>query len=369
MNHCISFSPAVERSFDVSAYRVVVSRLFKPKMFWASRHCQRSLHANGLTRAIRFYHDKALPEQVRLVMRKLPQPVVVVTTADKNMRRGVTVSSFTPITLQPEPLVSFCVRVPSRASDLLHSAGGMVINMLSHDQVQQSVAFSSPNKTDQFKDIPFYDDPSTGLPVLMGTLGSMHCKVQQVLKLGDHELWITRVVKVDQGVGGKYGRREEAQPLLYHDRRYRSVGEQVFMKAFEDSMDPKLWTHRAHIRMAWNYLRELGKEKAEPVIKESIRRHFEMNPSKNLIYHETITTFYIYLVDLAIKSYDANTQDEEDFFEFLESFPILTSRNTIHKYYSSVLLKTDTARKQFVPPDLNPLPSTLEPSKSILDIE
>ncbi|KAI7860971.1 flavin reductase like domain-containing protein [Circinella umbellata] len=318
--------------------------------------------------------SNGVADHVRQVMRRVPQPVVVVTTSDHNnntmgsnnndtiQRRGVTVSSFTPICLHPEPIVSFCVRVPSRASELLHSAGGMIVNVLSHEQVQQSIAFSSPNKSDQFENIPFYDDPTTGLPVLMGTLGSMHCKVAQVLQLGDHELWITKVIKVDHGVGGKHGKREEAQPLLYHDRRYRSVGEQVFMKAFEDSnLDATLWTHRAHVRMAWNYLRELGKEKATPVIKEVIRRHFEMNPTKQLQYHETITSFYIHLVDLALKEEQeqVKNREEDDFFEFIEQFPVLTDRKFIQKYYSPKLLKSKEARREFFLPDIQPLPTQL----------
>ncbi|RCI04106.1 hypothetical protein CU098_013067, partial [Rhizopus stolonifer] len=113
----------------------------------------------------------SLTENVRGIMRKVPLPVVVVTTSkpdDRNHRRGITVSSFTSVCLHPEPLVSFCVQTPSRASDLLHSSGSMVLNLLSHEQVLQSIAFSSPNK-DQFKDVPFFDDPATGLPVLMGT--------------------------------------------------------------------------------------------------------------------------------------------------------------------------------------------------------
>ncbi|KAL0074660.1 flavin reductase like domain-containing protein [Phycomyces blakesleeanus] len=301
-------------------------------------------------------------EDVRGIMRKVPQPVVAVTTCspeDPTQRRGITVSSFTSICLHPEPLVSFCVRTPSRASELLHSSGKMVVNVLSHEQVQQSIAFSSPG-SDQFKDIPFYDDPSTGLPVLMGTVGSMYCKTFKVLKLGDHELWITQVLKVDEGVGSTEGRCEEGQPLLYHDRRYRSVGEQVFMKAFEDStLDTSQWTHRAHVRMAWNHLRELGIRDASTVIKRTIRTHFEKNPNK-LKYHDTISSFYIHLVDLAIRQDD---HDNDDFFGFIERFPVLVDRTIIQQYYSSSLLASDKAREQFVPPDLKPFPAQL-PSSS-----
>lgn len=316
---------------------------------------------SGIAARIRHSSSGAVSEEVRKVMRRVPQPVVVVTTADKKddvwHRRGITVSSFTPISLHPEPIVSFCVRIPSRASEVLHSSGGMVVNILSHEQVRQSVAFSSPNQADQFKDVPFYDDPTTGQPVLMGTIGSMHCKVSQVLELGDHELWITRVCKVDQGVGTQHGRREETQPLLYHDRMYRSVGEQVFMKAFEEaSLDTKLWTHRAHVRMAWNYLREEGRDKASPIIKETIRRHFESNPNTKQRYHDTLTTFYIHLVDVAV----TQNPEVDDFFDFIERYPQLTDRGAIYEYYSHDCLKSAEARNHYVPPDLKPLPTKLK---------
>lgn len=300
-------------------------------------------------------------ENVRGIMRKVPQPVVVVTTSkpeDRHHRRGITVASFTSVCLKPEPLVSFCVQTPSRASDLLHSSGSMVLNMLAHEQVQQSVAFSSPN-ADQFKDIPFFDDPITGLPVLMGTLGAMHCEVHKVVQLGDHEMWITKVLKVEEGVGGEHGVREEAKPLLYYDRCYRSVGDQVFMKAFTDNNDlaSTKWMHRAHLRMAWNYIRELGPDAAEPVIKETIRTHFAKNPVKSRDYHETITSFYIALVSAAVRSFKGD--DASDFFALVEHFPQLLDSKTIETYYSPDQLYTDHAKHAFVKPDLKPLPTYL----------
>lgn len=299
-------------------------------------------------------------EDVRGIMRKVPQPIVVVTTSqpdDRAHRRGITVASFTSVCLHPDPLVSFCVRTPSRASDLLHSSGSMVLNMLAHEQVAQSVAFSTPTG-DPFATVPFYDDPQTGLPVLMGTLGAMHCRVYKVVQLGDHEMWITQVLKVEEGVGGEHGVREEAQPLLYYDRHYRSLGEQVFMKQFTDDCDQSAhkWMHRAHLRMAWNYIRELGPDAAEPVIKETIRTHFQKNPSKSQTYHETITSFYIALISAAVRS---NQDSNGDFFSLVEKYPELLDTSTIEKYYSPETLYTDLAKHTFMKPDLKPLPTKL----------
>ena len=39
------------------------------------------------------------------------------------------------------------------------------------------------------------------------------------------------------------------------------------MQAFEDTTLPfKDWDHAAHIRMAWNYIKENGKDRATPLI-------------------------------------------------------------------------------------------------------
>ncbi|CAO3696156.1 unnamed protein product [Umbelopsis ramanniana] len=298
-------------------------------------------------------------------MRKVPQLVVVVTTAhpdDPEYRRGITVSSFTSISLHPYPLISFCVRKPSRASDLLHLANRFVVQVLSSHQVQQSIAFSSPNQdgVDQFKDTQYYTDPETGNPVLMGSVGAMHCSTHKVIVLGDHELWVAKVDRVDHGVGSMRGTREESTPLLYHDRRYHSVGEEVFMQAFEDhTLDFRQWTHRAHVRMAWNYLREMDKEEARPLIKRGIDSYYKANKDKvKFTYNETITEFFVELICTAVQADALSGQSEDnDFFEFLERYPILKDRKVINRFYSRELLHSDQSKQQFIQPDLQALPS------------
>ncbi|KAF9129219.1 hypothetical protein BGW39_004375 [Mortierella sp. 14UC] len=90
--------------------------------------------------------DQATSEKFRKVLRKVPFPVVVVSTCcakNPTLRRGITISSFSSISLQPIPLVSFCVKLPSRASTVLHESDQFVIQFLSSDQIAHSVAFSS----------------------------------------------------------------------------------------------------------------------------------------------------------------------------------------------------------------------------------
>ncbi|OAQ31342.1 hypothetical protein K457DRAFT_124341 [Linnemannia elongata AG-77] len=90
--------------------------------------------------------DQVTSEKFRKVLRKVPFPVVVVSTCspeDPTLRRGITISSFSSISLQPIPLVSFCVKLPSRASTVLHESDQFVIQFLSSEQIAHSVAFSS----------------------------------------------------------------------------------------------------------------------------------------------------------------------------------------------------------------------------------
>ena len=55
---------------------------------------------------------------------------------------------------------------------------------------------------------------------------------------------------------------------LCDNSSFRSIGDEAFMKAFEDTtllFDD--WSHEAHLRMAWNYIRRNGKEEALPLIR------------------------------------------------------------------------------------------------------
>ncbi|KAG0335338.1 hypothetical protein BG000_007574 [Podila horticola] len=226
--------------------------------------------------------DKATSENLRKVLRKVPFPVVIVSTnspTDPTQRRGITVSSFTSISLQPIPLIAFCVKLPSRASTALHESNQFVVQFLAEDQIAHSVAFSSsvappkevvakrraqdkdieaivqeagkqtlingdkestkgispspPSRTvttndaelDPFDVLGHHVDPESGLPVLDNTLGAIRCKAHQVLTVGDHEMWIGHVEKVLYG--DIPGDPDQEKPLLYHDRSYRKVGRRI----------------------------------------------------------------------------------------------------------------------------------------------
>ncbi|CAG9950909.1 unnamed protein product, partial [Clonostachys rosea f. rosea IK726] len=81
-----------------------------------------------------------LPEQLRSIMRLLTHPVVVCTAHDGTHPRGMTMSSFTSLTLTPTPLITFNVLAPSRTLDAITESGEFNIHILAGDKDGAAVA-------------------------------------------------------------------------------------------------------------------------------------------------------------------------------------------------------------------------------------
>lgn len=92
------------------------------------------------------------------------------------------------------------------------------------------------------------------MPILHGCLGVLVCKARGwPVDVGDHEVWFGEVVEVlkeEKGVSGTDGGVRK-DPLVYFQSSYRSVGDEVFIQAFESAtLAVEMWTHRAHLRFA-----------------------------------------------------------------------------------------------------------------------
>lgn len=241
-----------------------------------------------------------MKKNLRALLRDIAQPVAVVTSlkpevlsseqnnsgrsedVDHLHFHGTTLSSFTSISMDPHPLVAFALRIPSRMASTLSSFAShltsarspnshpntthpiqhrnqanflkahMVINLLSHAQVDVAQRFSRPDLFPHpFASTP-YSLTKEGLPLLHGSLGAISCRlVAQPLKLRElgleagteedgvaeeegngvvSELFIARVVRVEtlpvvapsSSLVEQNGDREQKSlsPLLYYRRDY-----------------------------------------------------------------------------------------------------------------------------------------------------
>jgi hypothetical protein len=142
-----------------------------------------------------------------------------------------------------------------------------------------------------------------------------------------------------------------------------------FLTAFEEcKVERKEWTHEAHIRMAWLYLTQLPPAKdVFDRVRSGIKklnatfarqrsplcmRAAAPKDARGLTgYHETMTVAFVTVIASRIAP-------GEDFAAFRDHNPDLFEHNfpTILKHYSPARLYSPTAKKEFIEPDLIPLP-------------
>ena len=101
--------------------------------------------------------------------------------------------------------------------------------------------------------------------------------------------------------------------------------------------------------MAWNYLRAMTRDEAIPLIRAGIQRYNEAN--RSLVrhgYNETITMFYVDLIEQALQQ---ATSEENDFEQFLARCKHLQDPLYIFEFYSKDILNSDAAKHTYLKPD------------------
>ncbi|KAJ6017474.1 FMN-binding split barrel-like protein [Penicillium sp. IBT 35674x] len=97
----------------------------------------------------------SISEHVRLLMRRVPYPVAIITATDPSGApdtssfRGMTVSSFSTVTLTPNPVISFNVRRPSETLNALLASQRFLVHLLAPGSATATLArdFSKGNTT------------------------------------------------------------------------------------------------------------------------------------------------------------------------------------------------------------------------------
>ncbi len=123
---------------------------------------------------------------------------------------------------------------------------------------------------------------------------------------------------------------------------------------FESCTTPKEnFTHRSHLTVAVWYLLHSTPEEALEKMRTALFRFLAHHGVGREKYHETLTIFWIQLVQKAIIEVGQNSVVLTT-NELLER---LAEPRVIFEYYSDACLKTDIARSEWVQPDLKPLKS------------
>lgn len=151
----------------------------------------------------------------RHAMRQIPWPIVIVTATDGRIRRGMTVSSFTSVSLEPE-LVSFCVRRPSRMHVVMERAQRFAVHALAGESVALYRRFAAPGLTGEQQFAGLAYSLEWGVPILHDAPVVLLADVLERIAAGDHSIIIGRVSGVREASCG-------FQPVVYHQGEYRMV--------------------------------------------------------------------------------------------------------------------------------------------------
>lgn len=130
----------------------------------------------------------------RQVMGQFTTGVTVVTTRSKEGLAGLTVNSFTSISLEP-PLVLICVDVYSTALPYIRESGNFAVNILTSEQEALSRCFAttSAERYEHFCHAS-YHTATTGSPILDGTLAFIDSRIVAEYPGGDHVIFVGHVV-------------------------------------------------------------------------------------------------------------------------------------------------------------------------------
>ena len=140
----------------------------------------------------------------RHVMKHYPTGVCVITALDSFGAIGITVGSFTSVSLQPA-LVGFFIDRCSGSWDRLQRVGKFCVNVLASDQGELCRRFAAKS-ADKFAGLPLRLS-SNGSPILDSVVAWIDCTVHAVHPAGDHWIVLGRVHQLKLA--------DADQPLLF----------------------------------------------------------------------------------------------------------------------------------------------------------
>ena len=152
------------------------------------------------------------PDLYRQTCGQFATGVAVITTVDETgSPHGMTVNSFSSVSLEP-PLVVVSIDLRNAMLGHFLTTPYFGVNILAEHQEDLSRRFSSASEN-RFHGVDWYPAES-GVPLLKGALAHMECAVTNVFEAGDHSMLIGEIRRAESRKG---------RPLLFFDSSYRRL--------------------------------------------------------------------------------------------------------------------------------------------------
>jgi flavin reductase (DIM6/NTAB) family NADH-FMN oxidoreductase RutF len=145
--------------------------------------------------------------------------VTVMTANAVGLEHGMTLNSFTSVSLDPL-LVLVCVERDAVMHKVLEGAGAFAISVLGGDQEPLARYFadsSRPAGAAQFDSLRYRVGRATNAPLLDDALAWLECEIERAYDGGDHSIFLARVVMVERG--------RVREPLLFFGGTYRRLND------------------------------------------------------------------------------------------------------------------------------------------------
>lgn len=155
-------------------------------------------------------------KRLRELMRRWASGVSLVTARDGHGPHGMTVSSFSSLSLDP-PLVMISLERGTRTHQMIEAGGEFAVAFLKEEQRDLAERFAGAvaDGGDRFDGVAFEFTPG-GHPVPTQRLAYLDCRVVAAHPAGTHTVFIGEVEGGESAPPGN--------PLLYFNRSYRRLG-------------------------------------------------------------------------------------------------------------------------------------------------
>jgi flavin reductase (DIM6/NTAB) family NADH-FMN oxidoreductase RutF len=152
------------------------------------------------------------PELLRRAFGCFPSGVVAVAALDSDAPVGMTMSSFTSVSLSP-PLVSVCVQGASRTWPRLRARPRLGVSILAQQHNQACLRLSGEAK-DRFTDVG-WEASTDGSVFITGAAAWLDCRLYDEIPAGDHQIVLLAILGVTV--------EPHEGPLVFHESRFRSL--------------------------------------------------------------------------------------------------------------------------------------------------
>ena len=156
-----------------------------------------------------------MPVELREVMRRWASGVAILTTGDRQLQHGMTVNSFTSVSVDP-PLVTVTMANTTRTRQMVDRVGTFAINLLSAGQEELSERFAGhvSEQDDRFAGLKV-DYLFEGIPALAEAAAWVLCGVVHTYPMPNSTLYIGEVLQAMKA--------GDQLPLVYFNRGYHRI--------------------------------------------------------------------------------------------------------------------------------------------------